>query len=245
MPVMVWDPTTRHNYLVGGWSGLPYQVQRQATNPPAATWSEHKAPWTQGLDGPVIYDTAVCGDCASIRESATRGGWDPTLNQMWVVDALGDVWYYQPSTTTWTKRLATGPKPPNVAVFAIDDAARRLIGWAGEDDQAGKIHRTTHIFDLATNTWTLGPSGSAGPPTQTNWGMWAFYDTHRQDPVWLINTGGLSQLWAFQSNTTPPAADRAKPGERRVGWRRGYEDARDKKVRPDSTPRPRIEGEKH
>ncbi|HEU0041877.1 MAG TPA: hypothetical protein VFQ15_05970, partial [Jiangellaceae bacterium] len=195
--LMAYDPQGQAIYCLGGYTNTFKRVHRLQV----AAGATSAAAWqlvTEG-GGPSLNTEGA-------RLSYTRGGWDPTARNIWVIDDGGDLWRFDPATLAWTHQPTSGPRPAADTVFGLDDGARMVVGWAGLNTDRTTLIQQTWLLNLATMTWTPGPSGDVGTPTaSTPQSMSAYTFGPGGKACFFISTGPM-RVWCFVVPTGPPPA---------------------------------------
>ena len=71
------------------------------------------------------------------------------------VQTLDTVYRYNPGTDTWTT-LAPMPQKALVAAAVYYPATNKIYVFGGSDRDLQLVFDVTQIYDIATNSWTLG-----------------------------------------------------------------------------------------
>src|ERR1035441_2573999 len=154
-PGMVWDGAAGNVVLFGGTDSTGRVLND--------TWTWDGTTWTQQFP-PVSPPGRQLGPEGMAYDAVNRtvvffGGFDSNLN------ALGDTWTWDGKAKTWTQQFpATSPTPRRTPI-AYDEAARTVVLFGGDNQNAGLQFNDTWTWD--GKTWTqhfpaTAPSARSG-----------------------------------------------------------------------------------
>ena len=128
---------------VGVLAGQAASKAGSAQLSPGGTWQD-VAPLPQTLFGPA---TATDGTYVY-----AFGGYHFPEN---IGSTLNTVYRYNPATDTWTT-LAPMPQPSLIASAVYYPPTNKIYVFGGSDRDLQIVFDLTQIYDIATNTWSMG-----------------------------------------------------------------------------------------